>query len=57
MIVDLSSRLKERDAVAALSVCWRRGGDGGGAAIHIVTHTHTGSLIGREMQSGALYRG
>lgn len=49
MIVDLASGLKERDAVFTLSARRRRG-------VPIHKHTHTSSLIGRKMQSGALYR-
>lgn len=49
MIVDLASGLKERDAVSTLSASGRGGS-------YTYTYTHTSSLIGREMQSGALYR-
>lgn len=49
MIVDLASGLKERDAVSMLSASSKRG-------VPIHKHTHTSSLIGREMQSEPLYR-
>lgn len=52
MIVDLALGLKERDAVSTLSASGRTGE---GGPIHTHTHTHTSALIGREMQSGALY--
>lgn len=48
MIVDLSSGLKERDAVSTLSATEKGGGS------YTYTHTYTSPLIGREMQSGAL---
>lgn len=44
MIVDLASRLKERDAVSTLSASGRRRG----VPIHIHTHKHTHKLSDRQ---------
>lgn len=52
MIVDLASRLKERDAVSTHSASGRRGGVPTRKHAHM--HTHTNSVIGREMQRGPI---
>lgn len=53
MIVDLSSGLKGRDAVSALSASFKKknGGGGGRRVLHIDTHIHTS-----KMQNEALCR-